>query len=90
MAGTIEAAQPFDVDVDELARVAPAIPVRWLERLQPRQPMEPDPGEHVIRNRRNRSITATTRAGVRFAMRLGHDERSARTRSPSRQRFNHS
>ena len=44
----------------------------------------------VIRNRRNRSITASTRAGVRFATLLGADDRSSSTRSPDRQRLNHS
>jgi hypothetical protein len=33
----------LDVDVDELAGMAPLIPVRWLERLQPGAFAEPDP-----------------------------------------------
>jgi len=43
MARTTEPTQPFDVDMDELAGMTPAIPVRGLQRLQPRQPMQPDP-----------------------------------------------
>ena len=45
MARTTEAAQPFDVDVDELTGMTPAIPVGWLRRLESPESAQSDAGE---------------------------------------------
>jgi hypothetical protein len=40
MSGAGEAAELFDVDVDELARPCALVPIGGLERLEPRAPAE--------------------------------------------------
>jgi len=46
MTRPVETAEFLDVDMDELAGMTPAIPVRWLERFQSRQTMQTDPQQH--------------------------------------------
>jgi hypothetical protein len=58
MAGTVEAGQLLDVDVEELARARVLVAVRRLERLEPRALAEADPlqdrGDGRERHRQDR------------------------------------
>ncbi len=52
MTGTFEPAELLDVDVDQLAGVAAAVPVRWFRWLEPRQPVQPEAAQHRAHRRR--------------------------------------
>ena len=95
----LDPAELLDVDVDELARTLMLVADRLLEPepAQPTQPEPvriPDTVESAIpsvsaisaavkRNRRSFTITSTRSSAVRFATRLGAEERSASPRPPS-------
>jgi len=84
--GPGEASEGLDVEVDQLAGVTAAVPVRGLGRLEAGQPVEPDPGQHrADRRDRQAQLRGDHRAGpAQPAQR--HDRRFHRGRGPGRRR----
>jgi len=71
VARPIEAAQLLDVDVDELARVAPAVAVGRLRRLESPQAVQADAPEHdAHRGGRHSELSGDARSGPAQAAEL--------------------
>ena len=66
VAGFVETAELFDVDVDQLAWMAAAISIRWLWRFEFGEPVQTDPFQHCG-HRRQRHVEFLGDLGAGYA-----------------------